>query len=285
MGERPSSATRVLHRVGTALLLIAWLTSCDRAPRPPSRTWEGHLSLFVPQTEPGVRAESFQTFTVKGDPTLYRLKITPDTERLGGPVPGRHRPFNPLYRVTGRLLAGNVIDVVRLEYVGAPPRPEVDYQLADAVDHGDLAGVRAALAAHANPNTLNHVENGTVLLGSCNVEIKLALLAAGADPKAHNEQGFSALNGLMACESPNVDDVRRLLDAGVEVNPTGTQSSPLYDALLNPICRDRKHRSPECRPLLKLLLERGATFNQDELDHQRGRLEWQLHEIVDAPAS
>lgn len=286
MAERSSCATRLLHRVGAALLLTALLASCDRAPRAPSRTWEGHLSLFVPQSEPGVRAESFQGFTVTGDATLYRLKLTPDTERVGGPAPGQRRALSPLYRVTGRLLDGNVIDVDRLEYVGAPPRPEVDYQLADAVTRGDLPAVRAALGARANANTLDLLDQSPILLQTCDIEIALALLAAGAAPTARSEHGYTSLSRIVGCGGADVvENVRRLLDAGVDANPPQAMSSPLNDALSAEPCTNQETRHTLCRALLRLLVARGATFNRYELENRKGPLEWELRSIVDEPAT
>ncbi len=281
MHDRSSNSTRVLRVLAAAAFaLTASLAACGGEDS--SRTWTGHLSLFVPQTAPGLPAESFQVFTAEGDPTQYRLIVTSRTERSGGPAHGQRRALNPRYRVTGRLLDAQTIEVDELEYLGAPPRPEVDYQLAEAVEREDLAAVEAALAANANARTLDLLDDVPVLLRACNADIALALLAAGADPKAYTEHGYNLLSIRLNCGGASiVDDVRRLLDAGIEVNPPHAMSSPLNDALIGTGCDRPQDRSPECRPLLRLLLERGATFNAYELENRKGVLEYQLRTIVE----
>jgi ankyrin repeat protein len=86
--------------------------------------------------------------------------------------------------------------------------------LLEAVQSGDVAQVRAALAQGADANARD-VDGATPLLYAAhlaNAEIVRALLAAHADPNAANRYGVAPLHEAAQIAEPNL--IRALLDAG-----------------------------------------------------------------------
>ncbi|HZF29098.1 MAG TPA: ankyrin repeat domain-containing protein [Gammaproteobacteria bacterium] len=123
--------------------------------------------------------------------------------------------------------------------------------LFDAVQSGDLAQVRAALAQGADANARD-VDGATPLLYAAhlaNVDIVRALVAAHADANAANRYGVAPLHE--AAQTADPDLIRALLDAGAEADralPEG--ETPLMLA-----------SRTSGVAAVKLLIEHGANVN------------------------
>lgn len=99
---------------------------------------------------------------------------------------------------------GNVFD---------PPVSAVNRDLLDAVSSGDLEGVRAALAAGADPNAregdvYRNTAIGLATRSDANLEIARTLLEAGADPSLTNFGGVTAWE---MAEEFETDEIANLL--------------------------------------------------------------------------
>lgn len=133
---------------------------------------------------------------------------------------------------------------------------EHDILLFAAIDTKDAKGVKAALAAGANPSAVKPGGGAALLLAlreKSKPLVKL-LLAAGADVKVADAHGAGPLH-FLATDFPDLDLAGLLLDAGAEPNALGGRDrrAPLHDAVLRPKL-----------DLAGLLLDRGADIDVHE---------------------
>jgi ankyrin repeat protein len=90
-------------------------------------------------------------------------------------------------------------------------------------------------------NSKTNDYNTTPLMYACrtssvirpNIDIVKSLLAKGADPNAVNTVGYSPF--IFACENPDLDLIKVMVEAGANVNPTDTNITPLFAILLKSI--------------------------------------------------
>src|SRR5262245_18524132 len=123
--------------------------------------------------------------------------------------------------------------------------------LLDAVQSGDAAQVRAALAQGADVNARD-VDGATPLIYAAhfaNTEMVRALLAAHADPNAANRYGVAPLHEAAQVAEPSL--LKVLLDAGAEVD----RALPQGETPLMLAARTSGVAA------VKLLIERGAKVN------------------------
>jgi ankyrin repeat protein len=115
---------------------------------------------------------------------------------------------------------------------------EKNNTLYSAVDHGDVAAIKRAVAKGADPNhqTYNY---GPVLFRAIGhytdttaVQCVNALLESGADVNGMDRNGYSALHYALGRGSAHIDVVRALIDKGANVDVAdGSGNTPLITAL------------------------------------------------------
>ena len=122
-------------------------------------------------------------------------------------------------------------------------------KLFDAASAGDLAKVKALIAARADVNAKNNVGDTALMMASGfgHLEVVQALLAAKADMNAKRNDGDTAL--MFASGNGRLEVVRALLAAGADVNAKSRHGNT---ALGGASGNDR----PE---IVKLLKDAGAT--------------------------
>lgn len=143
---------------------------------------------------------------------------------------------------------------------------EHDAALLAAVEAKDPKGLKAALAAGANPSAIKpggHAALHMALQWKSKTMAK-ALLDAGADAKVTDKKGATALH-LVATTFPDLDIAALLLKRGADVNACGGSDgrAPLHDAVLRPKLE-----------LAGFLLEHGASI--DVRDAENGLTPLQL---------
>ena len=126
--------------------------------------------------------------------------------------------------------------------------------LVDAAKRGDLAAVRAAIAAKADLNAAD-ADGSTALhwaAHSENVELTNLLLASGARANVASRYKITPLN--LAAEAGNAAIIERLLDAGADPNSVSEEDqTPLMTAALN-----------GKTDAIRVLIRRGAKVNLAE---------------------
>jgi len=109
-----------------------------------------------------------------------------------------------------------------------------DDSLLEAADHGDVAGIEAALRDGADVNCCDGKDRTPLYWASMNGYVGAidALLAAGAHVNAANKSAWTPLH--IASWNNEVDAVRALLAGGADVNVTNAGgSTPLHEAAVN----------------------------------------------------
>jgi ankyrin repeat protein len=129
----------------------------------------------------------------------------------------------------------------------------------DYAADGDADGVRTKLEEGVLVDARNNQDFTplacAVMKSAANIEVIDLLLANGADLHATVEEGKSFPVGLAAC-SGSVENLRRLVDAGADVNAASPKG---YTALIK--CIYRLHGSDRLAPIAKQLVEYGANLN------------------------
>lgn len=147
-----------------------------------------------------------------------------------------------------------------------------DDGLINAVKSGDKSTAAALIQRHANVNAPE--PDGTTALmwavrGSFtkdDTEIADLLLRAGADPKAANRYGVTAL--YLACQNGNAAMIEKLLKAGADPNSTTTENeTALMTAARTGVVE-----------AAKVLLEHGAKVEAKESWHGETALMWAVAE-------
>lgn len=147
-------------------------------------------------------------------------------------------------------------------------------ELIIAVNNGDKEKVELLVAAGANVNVTDPMENDHILLNLDTLlhiailrrypEIVDILIAAGANVDAQNCHGWTPLH--MAAEHNQIDAARSLLAAGADVNLKGREDyTPLHAA-----------RSPE---MILLFLTAGAGKSLNVKEQEQGTTP--LHRVVE----
>jgi len=153
------------------------------------------------------------------------------------------------------LTAASVFAIAALASGCRQPQAVLDQRLLDACGKSDLAEVKAALAAGANPNAVdsNPDRGFTALeLGVETPEIVKELLRAGASPTKADMGGFHPIS--MAAAAGKTESLRLILDAGA---PLETHDSSGSTALASAASAARVENA-------KLLLARGAKINAED---------------------
>jgi ankyrin repeat protein len=143
-----------------------------------------------------------------------------------------------------------------------------DTRLADAVKAGDKAAVAALLQKKVDVNAAE--ADGTTPLQWAvrqsftkdDLEIADQLIRAGADVKAANRYGVTAL--YLACVNGNAAMIERLLKAGADANAATTEG----ETALMTVARTGNVEAA------KVLLGHGATVDARENWHQQTALMW-----------
>ena len=144
-----------------------------------------------------------------------------------------------------------------------------DLSLVDAVRLGDRAAVQALLDEHANPDVVLPDGSTALMWAAGRNDLAMAdlLLSAGADVKAANEYGATAL---YAAAAANADAalIERLLAAGVDPNtPLASGETALMEAA-------RQGNLAAVRALMA----RGAAVNAQETNGGQNALMWAISE-------
>ena len=144
-----------------------------------------------------------------------------------------------------------------------------DLSLVDAVRLGDRAAVQALLDKHANPDVALPDGSTALIWAAGRNDLAMAdlLLSAGADVKAANEYGATAL---YAAAAANADAalIERLLAAGVDPNtPLASGETALMEAA-------RQGNLAAVRALMA----RGAAVNAQETNGGQNALMWAISE-------
>jgi len=144
-----------------------------------------------------------------------------------------------------------------------------DLSLVDAVRLGDRAAVQALLDEHANPDVVLPDGSTALMWAAGRNDLAMAdlLLSAGADVKAANEYGATAL---YAAAAANADAalIERLLAAGADPNtPLVSGETALMEAA-------RQGNLAAVRALMA----RGAAVNAQETNGGQNALMWAISE-------
>ena len=144
-----------------------------------------------------------------------------------------------------------------------------DLSLVDAVRLGDRAAVQALLDEHANPDGVLPDGSTALMWAAGRNDLAMAdlLLSAGADVKAANEYGATAL---YAAAAANADAalIERLLAAGVDPNtPLASGETALMEAA-------RQGNLAAVRAVMA----RGAAVNAQETNGGQNALMWAISE-------
>lgn len=124
-------------------------------------------------------------------------------------------------------------DEVKQLLVAAGEVREKELQLCRDINAGNVAAVKAALAAGVNADALSADKQGTMLCVAVlakNAEIVKELLTAGADANYVNGSQKSVLH--VAAVSADGEVIRALLAAGADpMHPGNNGATPLHDAV------------------------------------------------------
>jgi ankyrin repeat protein len=168
------------------------------------------------------------------------------------------------------LLAG-FCGTIPAVHAGAPTD-----SLVEAAKDGNAAGVKAALALHADVNSAEP-DGSTALewaVRNDDIESVSLLLKAGADPKLANRYGVTPLS--LACTNGDAVVIAKLLDAGADPNTTSSEG----ETALMTASRTGDLAS------VKVLLAHGADVNAREKWRGQTALMWAAAEghaaVVDA---
>lgn len=133
---------------------------------------------------------------------------------------------------------------------GATPT-DINVQLLDACDAGDLAEVTALIGRGADPNTIDKNparKFSALVMSTAHPNVVAFLLKHGANPKMPDGNGLLPIE--YASSAGTVESLKLLLDAGASPNSAAGETAPLSSAAgLAKI------------DAAKLLLERGAAIN------------------------
>lgn len=127
-------------------------------------------------------------------------------------------------------------------------RRPVDDELVYAIARNDVAGVRAALAAGADPNSLTDAGTTALMQAAAlgtNLELARAILFAGADVDATDAAGRAAIH--LAAMYGRADSMALLLDHGARVDARTAEGASLVELACG---------APSPLAALKLLVER-----------------------------
>jgi uncharacterized protein len=139
-----------------------------------------------------------------------------------------------------------------------------DTKLPEAAKHGDRAGVRALLAAHANVNAAE-VDGTTAIhwaVQNDDLELAQVLIQSGADVKVANRYGVAPLT--LASRNGDAAMIRLLLKAGADAR----YAAPGGETALMTAARTGKVDA------VKVLLEAGADPNAKESKRGQTALMW-----------
>src|SRR5215471_4284776 len=177
----------------------------------------------------------------------------------------------PSWRTTMRIRATILASVMGLPLVaGAAFAADTgNLSLANAAKQGNIEAVRSILNARTKEDVAGAESSAALILAASRNDVEMVdlLLRAGADPKATNEYGATAL---YAAASQNADPAitKKLLAAGADPNaalPSG--ETPLMQAA--------RLGNVET---VRALLEGGADPNAHEKNGQQTALMWAIAE-------
>ncbi len=137
-------------------------------------------------------------------------------------------------------------------------KTDADEDLVEAVENGDLAAVRAALADGANPSGARKDRFSALALAAekGQTEITKTLLDAGADPNLKSKSRQTAAQ--LAATHGHLDIIKMLTEAGADINYRGYKRKFVF-SLLTPLMLAANSGHPE---IVAYLLERGADPNR-----------------------
>jgi uncharacterized protein len=159
---------------------------------------------------------------------------------------------------------GMVAAAVIALLAGAPGARAAEVSVVRAVQSGDVAAVRAQLAAGANVNAPDNAGTPALLWAAYNSapELVSLLLKAGADPNAANPFGITPL--LQASRTGDAATVRALLAGGADITRAIRDGE-------TPLMAASRTGSVDA---VKLLLEHGADVNAVEGLQSETALMW-----------
>src|SRR5215831_11030138 len=145
---------------------------------------------------------------------------------------------------------------------------DTDSRLAQAAHDGDMAAVRAIVAAKADPN--QPLGDGTTALHwaaqANDLEVADLLIRAGANVSARSRRGMTPLE--LASLNGSAAMLAKLLDAGADVNTSNAAGESIL------MIASRTGNPSAAR----LLIERGARVNETNTAEKQTALMWAVAE-------